>query len=186
MPGSWIGFLRAGHELAKLQVDPDDVGPQLLHLAEVRLDGGPLVFPIVFDEPPLVVVVVVEAPGHEGATGGVEDEPFFVLGNLHPGHLVRLRLGRHATGEGRYQGQRHPIVGHHVFIGTGATVLGPVRVGDYAKIGANASVINHDVPAHSTVVGTPARVVKLHGERVDEPLPRTIPPADAVLVELEV
>jgi serine O-acetyltransferase len=89
-------------------------------------------------------------------------------------------------GTGRYQGQRHPIVGDHVFIGTGATVLGPVRVGDYAKIGANASVINHDVPAHSTVVGTPARVVKLRGERVDEPLPRTIPPAGAVLVELEV
>ena len=89
-------------------------------------------------------------------------------------------------GTGRYQGQRHPIVGDHVFIGTGATVLGPVRVGDYAKIGANASVINHDVPAHSTVVGTPARVVKLRGERVDEPLPRTNPPADAVLVDLEV
>ena len=89
-------------------------------------------------------------------------------------------------GTGRYQGQRHPIVGDHVFIGTGATVLGPVRVGDYAKIGANASVINHDVPAHSTVVGTPARVVKLRGERVDEPLPRTVPPAGAVLVDLEV
>ena len=89
-------------------------------------------------------------------------------------------------GTGRYQGQRHPIVGDHVFIGTGATVLGPVRVGDYAKIGANASVINHDVPAQSTVVGTPARVVKLRGERVDEPLPRTVPPAGAVLVELEV
>jgi serine O-acetyltransferase len=89
-------------------------------------------------------------------------------------------------GTGRYQGQRHPIVGDHVFIGTGATVLGPVRIGDYAKIGANASVINHDVPAHSTVVGTPARVVKLRGERVDEPLPRTVAPADAVLVDLEV
>ena len=89
-------------------------------------------------------------------------------------------------GTGRYQGQRHPVVGDHVFIGTGATVLGPVRIGDYAKVGANAFVINHDVPAHCTVVGTPARIVKIHGERVDEPLPRTIPPAGAVLVDLEV
>jgi serine O-acetyltransferase len=89
-------------------------------------------------------------------------------------------------GTGRYQGQRHPVVGHHVFIGTGATVLGPVTIGDYAKIGANAFVINHDVPGDCTVVGTPARIVKLHGKRVDEPLPRTIPSLDAVEVELEV
>jgi serine O-acetyltransferase len=89
-------------------------------------------------------------------------------------------------GTGRYQGQRHPVVGDHVFIGTGATVLGPVTIGDYAKIGANAFVINHDVPAYCTVVGTPARIVKIHGDRVDEPLPRTIPPAGAVLVDLEV
>ena len=89
-------------------------------------------------------------------------------------------------GTGRYQGQRHPVVGHHVFIGTGATVLGPVQIGDYAKIGANAFVINHDVPADCTVVGTPARIVKLHGAPVDEPLPRTIPPLGAVAVELGV
>jgi len=89
-------------------------------------------------------------------------------------------------GTGRYHGQRHPIVGDHVYIGTGATVLGPVTIGDYAKIGANAFVINHDVPPDCTVVGTPARIVKLRGARVDEPLPRTIPPLDAVEVELEV
>jgi serine O-acetyltransferase len=89
-------------------------------------------------------------------------------------------------GTGRYHGQRHPMVGDHVYIGTGATVLGPVSIGDHAKIGANAFVINHDVPDDCTVVGTPARIVKLHGERVDEPLPRTIPPLGAVLVDLEV
>ena len=65
-------------------------------------------------------------------------------------------------------------------------MLGPVRIGDYAKIGANAFVINRDVPAYSTVVGTPARIVKLHGERVDEPLPRAVPPLGAVAVELDV
>jgi len=89
-------------------------------------------------------------------------------------------------GTGKYDGQRHPMLGHHVFIGTNSILLGPILVGDYAKIGANALLINHDVPSHSTVVGTPARIVKRHGRRVDEPLPRTAPPADAVAVELQV
>jgi serine O-acetyltransferase len=51
-----------------------------------------------------------------------------------------------------------PTIGDHVYIGTGAKVLGPVRVGDYARIGANAVVI-HDVPENVTVVGIPARIV---------------------------
>lgn len=89
-------------------------------------------------------------------------------------------------GTGKYHGQRHPVVGDHVFIGTSAILLGPIRVGDHAKVGANAFVINRDVPAFSTVVGTPARVVKLQGRRVDEELPRTILPSGAVPVELEV
>jgi serine O-acetyltransferase len=89
-------------------------------------------------------------------------------------------------GTGKYHGQRHPIVEDHVFIGTNAVLLGPIRVGRHAKVGANAFVVNRDVPAHSTVVGAPARVVKLEGERVDEELPRMIPPSGAVPVELEV
>jgi serine O-acetyltransferase len=87
-------------------------------------------------------------------------------------------------GTGKYDGQRHPRLGHHVYIGTNAILLGPVRVGDYVKIGANALIINRDVPSHSTVVGAPARIVKRHGRRVDEELPRTAPPADAMAVEL--
>ncbi len=51
-----------------------------------------------------------------------------------------------------------PTIGDFVHIGTGAKVLGPIAVGDYARIGANAVVL-HDVPANSTVVGAPARVV---------------------------
>jgi serine O-acetyltransferase len=87
-------------------------------------------------------------------------------------------------GTGKYNGQRHPIVGNHVFIGTNAILLGPIRVGDHAKVGANAFVINRDVPAYCTVVGTPARIVRRFGERVDEELPRMTPPAGAVPVEL--
>jgi serine O-acetyltransferase len=89
-------------------------------------------------------------------------------------------------GTGKYDGQRHPVVGNNVFIGTNAILLGPIRIGDHAKVGANAFVINHDVPAHSTVVGTPARIVKLDGRRVDLDLPRTVPPSGAVPVELGV
>lgn len=49
-----------------------------------------------------------------------------------------------------------PTIGDHVNIGTGAKVLGPVRIGDHVKIGANAVVV-HDVPAAHTAVGAPAR-----------------------------
>ena len=89
-------------------------------------------------------------------------------------------------GTGKYRGRRHPAVGHHVFIGTNAILLGPIRVGDHAKIGANAFVINRDVPASATVVGTPARIVKLNGERADEDLPRmaSFPEAEAVSLEV--
>lgn len=52
-----------------------------------------------------------------------------------------------------------PTIGDEVHIGTGAKILGPVTVGDHARIGANAVVV-HDVPANSTVVGAPARVVE--------------------------
>ena len=88
-------------------------------------------------------------------------------------------------GTGKYDGQRHPVVGDHVF-GTNAILLGPIRIGDHARVGANAFVINHDVPAQATVVGTPARIVKLDGKRVDLELPRMIPPSGSVPVELEI
>jgi serine O-acetyltransferase len=51
-----------------------------------------------------------------------------------------------------------PMIGDEVHIGTGAKILGPVHVGDHARIGANAVVVD-DVPANTTVVGAPARAV---------------------------
>ena len=65
-------------------------------------------------------------------------------------------------------GKGCPTIGNHVNISAGAKVLGGVQVGDHAVIGANA-VVTKDVPAHATVVGAPARVVRLHGVRVTEP-----------------
>lgn len=55
-----------------------------------------------------------------------------------------------------------PAIGDDVFIGAGARVLGGITIGDRARIGANA-VVTRDVPAGATVVGIPARVVKIDG-----------------------
>jgi len=76
-------------------------------------------------------------------------------------------------GTGKHGGKRHPTLGDRVLVGTGAILLGPVRVGDDARIGANAFVRMHDVPPRSTAVGVPARLVKQDGERVDRDLPPT-------------
>src|SRR5499427_8085780 len=56
------------------------------------------------------------------------------------------------------KGKRHPTLGNGVVAGAGAKMLGPIRVGDNAKIGSNAVVVR-DVPAGATAVGIPARVL---------------------------
>ena len=66
------------------------------------------------------------------------------------------------------RGKRHPTLGNRVVIGTGAKVLGNIRIGDNVKIGAG-SVVVHPVPDHSTVVGVPGRVVG-EGDSELEPL----------------
>jgi len=53
-------------------------------------------------------------------------------------------------------GKRHPTIGNNVAVGAGAQVLGPIVIGDGARIGANA-VVTKDVPRDCTVVGIPAR-----------------------------
>lgn len=68
-------------------------------------------------------------------------------------------------GTGHDSGKRHPTIGNNVLISTGAKVLGPFKVGDNSRIGANAVVLQ-EVPANSTVVGLKARVVKIAGERI--------------------
>jgi serine O-acetyltransferase len=70
-------------------------------------------------------------------------------------------------GTGKHKGKRHPTLGDNVLVGTGATLLGPITVGDNARIGANTFIIMHDVPSDCTVVGSPGRMVKLKGKHVD-------------------
>jgi serine O-acetyltransferase len=55
-----------------------------------------------------------------------------------------------------------PEIGNEVFIGAGARVLGAIRIGDGAVIGANAVVIS-DLPAGATAVGIPARITRING-----------------------
>jgi serine O-acetyltransferase len=76
-------------------------------------------------------------------------------------------------GTGKHRGKRHPTVGDNVLIGTGAILLGPISVGSNTRIGANSFIHMHDVPPDCTAVGTPARIIKRNGKRVDEDLPRT-------------
>ena len=70
-------------------------------------------------------------------------------------------------GTGKDTGKRHPTLGKNVMVGAGAKVLGPFKVGDNAKIAANAVVLN-EVPANATAVGVPARIVSIDGKRTDE------------------
>ena len=69
-------------------------------------------------------------------------------------------------GTGKERGKRHPTIGNNVLISTGAKVLGPFKVGDGARIAANAVVLSQ-VPENATAVGVPARVVRIAGEKVD-------------------
>ncbi len=65
------------------------------------------------------------------------------------------------------KGKRHPTLGKGVVIGAGAKVLGPITVGDNAKIGSNAVVVK-DVPPGATAVGIPARVVEAQEPKAGE------------------
>lgn len=75
------------------------------------------------------------------------------------GNNVTLYQGVTLGGTGKEKGKRHPTLGSNIMIGAGAKVLGSCTIGDNCKIGAG-SVVLENVPAGSTVVGVPGRVVK--------------------------
>ncbi|MGI8597542.1 MAG: serine O-acetyltransferase [Thermoleophilaceae bacterium] len=84
------------------------------------------------------------------------------------GDNVTLYQGVTLGGTGFHRGKRHPTVESDVVVGSGAKLLGPIRVGRASKVGAN-SVVIHDVPENSTVVGNPGHPVRIDGRRRTDP-----------------
>lgn len=107
---------------------------------------------------------------HPGATIGrglvIDHGSGVVIGETAEiGDNCTLYQGVTLGGTGKDEGKRHPTLGNNVMVGAGAKVLGPMCIGDNAKIAAGAVVLD-EIPASSTAVGIPAKVVRVAGERV--------------------
>ncbi len=117
------------------------------------------------------------------AVTGIEIHPAATIGNgffidhgmgvvigetAEIGDNVTLYQGVTLGGTGFATGKRHPTVEDNVTIGSGAKLLGPITVGHGSKVGAN-SVVIHDVPPNSTVVGNPGHPVRIEGRRPEGP-----------------
>ncbi len=105
---------------------------------------------------------------HPGATIGrrffIDHGMGVVIGETAEiGDDVLVYQGVTLGGTGKECGKRHPTLGNKVVVGTGAKVLGNIRIGDGARIGAG-SVVIHPVPDGSTVVGIPGKVVRTRAD----------------------
>jgi serine O-acetyltransferase len=105
---------------------------------------------------------------HPGATIGrrffIDHGTGVVIGETTEiGDDVLLYQGVTLGGTGNEKGKRHPTLGNNVVVGSGAKVLGNIRIGDNVKVGAG-SVVVRPVPDNSTVVGIPGRVVRIRPE----------------------
>ena len=82
-------------------------------------------------------------------------------------HMVTLGgISPSMNSDNQRQVKRHPTLKDNVVIGSGAQVLGPITVGENAKVGANA-VVTKDVPANAVMVGIPAKNVNKDGSKTD-------------------
>ena len=111
---------------------------------------------------------------HPGATIGkrlfIDHGMGVVIGETcEIGDNVTIYQGVTLGGTGKEKGKRHPTVKDNALIATGAKVLGSITIGENAKIGAG-SVVLHDVPSNSTVVGIPGRVAVQNGVKVKKDL----------------
>jgi serine O-acetyltransferase len=105
---------------------------------------------------------------HPGATIGrrffIDHGAGVVIGETAEiGDDVLIYQGVTLGGTGHEKGKRHPTLGNNVVVGTGAKILGSIRIGNNVRIGAG-SVVVHAVPDNSTVVGVPGRVVRIRPE----------------------
>ncbi len=109
---------------------------------------------------------------HPGATIGkgllIDHGSGVVIGETAEiGDNCLIYQGVTLGGTGKEHGKRHPTLGNNVMVGSGAKILGPFKVGDNAKIAANAVVLE-EVPPNSTAVGVPAKIVKQDGKRTQD------------------
>lgn len=107
---------------------------------------------------------------HPGASVGkglfIDHGAGIVIGETAEiGDNVTIYHGVTLGGTGKDKGKRHPTIGDNVLIGTGAKVLGPITIGANSRIGSN-SVVLRDMPSNATIIGIPARVVRINGEKV--------------------
>ena len=108
---------------------------------------------------------------HPGATIGhrlvIDHGMGIVIGETAEiGDDCLLYQGVTLGGTGKDTGKRHPTLGNNVLIGAGTKVLGPVYIGDNARIGAG-SVVLRNLPANCTAVGVPAEVVRINNKAVN-------------------
>lgn len=76
-------------------------------------------------------------------------------------------------GTGKHKTKRHPTLENNVYVGAGATLLGPITIGENSKIGSETFIIMHDVPKNCTVVGVPGIIVKENGKKIKKKLKKT-------------
>jgi serine O-acetyltransferase len=100
------------------------------------------------------------------------------------GDDVTIYQGVTLGGTGKETGKRHPTVGNNVTIGSGAKLLGNIRIGENCRVGAG-SVVLRDVPDNSTIVGVPGHIVLRNGRRVVITDPKEIAdPLSDVIIKL--
>ncbi|MBK5253574.1 MAG: serine O-acetyltransferase [Peptostreptococcaceae bacterium] len=124
---------------------------------------------------------------HPGATVGkrcfIDHGMAVVIGETTEiGDDVTIYQGVTLGGTGKHCGKRHPTIGNHVVISTGAKVLGPFKVGNEVKIGAG-SVVLKPIPDGCTVVGIPGRIVRQKNKNADELDQVNLP--DPIVTELK-
>ncbi len=109
---------------------------------------------------------------HPGATIGrrvvIDHGMGIVIGETAEiGNDVLMYKNVTLGGTGHDVGKRHPTIGDGVMLGTNATILGPIKIGDNSYIGAGGAPVTKNVPPNSTVLGPVAEVVKMNGEKID-------------------
>ncbi len=139
------------------------------HLAALHEAGVPVLPRLLANATRVGTGVEIHTAAQVGDSLFIDHGAGVVIGETSEiGRNVTLYQGVTLGGTGFQRGKRHPTVGDDVVIGSGAKLLGPIEVGARAKIGAN-SVVVHDVPANSTVVGNPGHPVRVDGKRPEGP-----------------